>query len=138
QGRFSGKLSLKNLRWPATTRYPATGDAVVLSLGTDARRSQYRVSSRLLESVEERDFTKLGRRKLTPAELKEILSVCDEVGILGEQAVLAAERKRLRNRMLHDQADRVERVSLRSVGEGYDILSFENDGVTKRYLEVKA
>jgi len=29
-------------------------------------------------------------------------------------------------------------VSLQSVGEGYDIISFEDDGSTRRYLEVKS
>ena len=28
-------------------------------------------------------------------------------------------------------------MSLTSVGEGFDIISFEDDGVTKRFLEVK-
>jgi Domain of unknown function (DUF3883) len=117
--------------------YPATGDTVVLLSNIKTRRSVPRVSPRLIASVEERDFTRLGRRKLTPAQLKQILSICDEIGALGEQLVLAAERKRLRQRGLNAQADKVERVSLWSVGEGYDILSFENDGVTKRHLEVK-
>jgi hypothetical protein len=138
QGSFSGRLPLKRVAWPNTKNvYRATGDAFVLRSGIKTRRSVSRITPRLIASVEEKDFTKLAGRKLTPAQLKQLLSICDEIGALGEQVVLGTERKRLRRRGLNAQAKRVERVSLWSVGEGYDILSFEDNGVTKRYLEVK-
>jgi hypothetical protein len=138
-GAFSGSLPIKRIsRNYKGKLYSARGDAVVLFSGSKSRRSKVRISSGLITSIEVGDFTKLGRRKLTPAQLKEILSLCDEIGALGEQVVLAEERKRLRRRGFRGRANRVERVSLWSVGEGYDILSFEDDGITKRYLEVKA
>jgi len=52
--------------------------------------------------------------------------------------VLIFERKRLKRLGFATQAAKVARVSLQSVGEGYDIISFEDDGVTPRYLEVKS
>ena len=134
QGAFSGTLRRRNISWPNTKDYLAMGEAVVLFSSNESRRAMRRISPELVASVEQNDLT---GRKITPAQLKEIMSVCDEIGALGEQFVLAAERKRLRSRGLKEQANRVERVSLWSVGEGYDILSFEDDGVTKRYLEVK-
>lgn len=138
QGAFSGRVPHVRFAWPNATRlFRATGDAVVLSSGNSRRRSMARVSPELIASVERMDLNTLKRRKLTPAQLKELMSKCDEIGSLGEQTVLAAERQRLRRRGLVEQSNKVERVSLWSVGEGYDILSFENDGVTQRYLEVK-
>ena len=139
QGAFSRKLPVKVVPWPDTiSQHPAKGDAIVLVSNAQARRSVSRFSSQLITLVEENDFTSHTSRTITPAQLKEILSICDELGALGEQVVLKAERKRLKRKGLHDQANRVERVSLWSVGEGYDIVSFEDDGVTQRYLEVKS
>ena len=118
--------------------YSAYGDAFVMSSRIKRLRHSGRVSERLIAAVEERDFSNIGRKKITPEELKKLLSHCDEIGVIGEQAVLVHERKRLSRLGFSDKANQVERVSLRSVGEGFDILSFEDDGVTKRYLEVKA
>jgi hypothetical protein len=137
QGPFSGRLKRKTVSWPPAESYPADKDALVLMAIDDARRSVSKVSPQLMAAVEERDYRAAGR-KITPAQLKELLSLCDEIGSLGEQAVLGRERKRLRALGHEQQAGQVERVSLRSVGEGYDIVSFEDDGTTRRYLEVKA
>ena len=84
------------------------------------------------------DYARVGRRRITPGDLKAIQAVCEEIGALGEQVVLNHERKRLRALGQSSAALRVERVSLRSVSEGYDISSFEDDGCTRRYIEVKA
>jgi hypothetical protein len=117
--------------------YPARGDAFELSSVMSWKTSSAPLSKRLIDAAERGDFSQI-RQKITPEQFEELLKHCREMGILGEQAVLAFERKRLRKLGLYEQANKVERVSLRSVGEGYDILSFEDDGVTKRYLEVKA
>ena len=138
QGEFSGNMPTKNISITNNAKlYTAANDTLVLFHNIKTSRSVSKLSPKIITSVEENDFTKLPRRKITPAQLKEILSYCDEIGALGEQAVLAEERKRLHKLGLKDQANKVERVSLWSVGEGYDILSFENDGTTKKYLEVK-
>lgn len=91
-----------------------------------------------IEAFEAGDFSPIKRRKITPEDLRRIQNACDEIGALGEQFVLEHERARLR-RLGHLQAaNQVERISLQSVGEGYDISSFEDDGHTPRYLEVKS
>jgi hypothetical protein len=78
------------------------------------------------------------KRKITPQQLKLIQQACEESGQLGEQFVLLKERERLLRHGQAKAAARVRRVSLDSVNEGYDIESFENDGKTSRYVEVKA
>ena len=104
-------------------------------------RSRLRsINNKLVEAVEENDFSKLPRsgRNVTPEQLKQLLVICDEVGALGEQAVLFHERKRLIRLGHASKANAIERISLRSVTAGYDILSFENDGHRRRYIEVKS
>lgn len=121
-----------------TKHYEGHGDCFLMSARIKQKRTSGRISKRLIAAVEKGDFSSIRKRGITPEQLRKLISYCDEIGILGEQIVLAHERKRLSKRGFHDQANRVERVSLRSVSEGFDILSFEDDGVTKRYLEVKA
>jgi len=136
-GAFSGPMPVKNVTWPESiSTDKTTGRLFVLSSIPKNRKPK--ISRAVIEAAEQEDLAKIARRQISPEQLKRILSICDEIGALGEQAVLKLERARLRKLGLDDQADRVERVSLRSVGEGYDIVSFEDDGFTKRYLEVKA
>jgi hypothetical protein len=77
------------------------------------------------------------RRKVTPEEFERILKQAAENGSLGEAYVFAEEKKRLLAGGRGDLAERVRWVSLESVSEGYDILSYELNG-TDRYIEVKA
>ena len=136
-GFLSGPIPAKTADLSAMRKsYQSSGDAFVLR--ATIRRRKQRIPAELIAAVEEKDFTRLARKRISPEQLKQIMSVCDEIGVLGEQVVLSAERRRLRRLGFKNQASKVERVSLWSVGEGYDILSFENDGITKRYLEVKA
>ncbi|MDZ4817602.1 MAG: DUF3883 domain-containing protein [Planctomycetota bacterium] len=136
-GSFGGpKIGTRGAISAIRRRHPARGDAFVFS--STERSPKQSFDSRLISAVEQRDFTRLTRRKISPEQLKKILIACDEIGALGEQAVLVRERKRLTKLGFYDKAKKVERVSLKSIGEGYDILSFEDDGITKRYLEVKA
>jgi hypothetical protein len=138
QGLFSGKLTSRNFPWfDKELLQPARGDVVLLSSHVGSRRTSALLPTDLIDSVGQRDFSKIKGRRISPSQLKEILAICEEIGVLGEQVVLDSERKRLRKRGLVDQARKVERVSLWSVAEGYDILSFEDDGFSKRYLEVK-
>lgn len=136
-GAFSGPIRSRNIVLPKTIpREYLIGDSFALSSRKQTRRLKIRAA--LVTAVEEGDFSKLNRAKVSPEQLKKILALCDEIGALGEQAVLTSERNRLRKLGFAGQARKVERVSLNSVGEGYDILSYEDDGITKRYLEVKA
>ena len=60
-----------------------------------------------------------------------------DLGLAGEEAVLALERRRLVEAGCHRLADRVEHVSVsQGDGLGYDILSFEPSGKEK-LVEVK-
>lgn len=60
------------------------------------------------------------------------------LGLAGELAVLARERRRLVQAGRPRLADRVEHVSLeRGDGLGFDILSFDPDG-REKYIEVKS
>jgi hypothetical protein len=83
QGAFSGTMRRKHISWPSTKNYLATGDALTLFSTIENRRTMHRISPQLIASVERHDLT---GRKITPAQLKEILSICDEIGALGEQA----------------------------------------------------
>ena len=57
------------------------------------------------------------------------------IGLKGEQFVMVHERNRLKE--LGIKYDVEHSAIVRGDGLGYDILSVEDDGVTKRYIEVK-
>ncbi|MBK6005938.1 DUF3883 domain-containing protein [Ramlibacter ginsenosidimutans] len=135
-GPFSGKAKVRDVQVPTEVDSRlAAGDTFVLSAKSQSRP---RPPDALVEAFESNDYARLGRRKITPADLKAIQAICEEVGALGEQLVLNHERKRLRDLGHVSAASLVERISLRSVGEGYDICSYEDDGRTRRLIEVKA
>jgi len=63
-----------------------------------------------------------------------------EIGYLGELMVLEAEKQRLSNNpLLSEYADKIEHVSIKSDGYGYDIVSYDLFGfdIKKIYIEVK-
>lgn len=136
-GSFSARAKISHSR--PDVEIPgnrAAGDLVVL---TTSRHPQVKakVNDGLVKAVESSNFKRLKRACLTPGQLRDIMRHCEEVGYLAEQYVVDHERRRL-TRLGHVKAaSKVERVSLTSVGEGYDIISFEDNGVTKRFLEVK-
>ncbi|HYR09424.1 MAG TPA: DUF3883 domain-containing protein [Longimicrobium sp.] len=78
------------------------------------------------------------RRQLHPEELRAIQLRQEENGLLGEEFVMASERARLADLGRDDLAARIEWVSRTSVGEGYDIRSYEGPDETPRYIEVKS
>jgi hypothetical protein len=132
-GAFNAPLKSTDVAWPITVDdAQMDGEAFVLSRRAVSRKP--RVSRALVKAAENEDLSGLTKRHITPEELKRIMSVCDEIGGLGELAVLNHERQRLRKLGHTDQADDVERVSLKSVTYGYDIVSFEDDGITKIYF----
>jgi hypothetical protein len=77
------------------------------------------------------------KRKITPEEFLELKRIMAENGLLGEEYVVKAERRRLRLAGFAPLATKVHWISQESVGEGYDIVSYEFDG-TKRFIEVKS
>ena len=135
-GPFSGSVAIRRVQMPIRVDESfAAGDTFVLAAKGKFRPRPPKV---LVEAFESGDYSSIKRRRITPADLKAIQGICEEVGALGEQVVLNDERRRLRKLGHSLAAARVERISLRSVGEGYDICSFEDDGLTPRYIEVKA
>lgn len=81
--------------------------------------------------------SKRPKRKITPIEYRNILKCCEEHGQIGERYVYDYERKWLVKHRKPNLALKVKWVSQASVGEGYDILSFDQSGVSK-YIEVKS
>jgi len=138
-GAFNGKIKPKHIALPLIISDDKLAEDVFV-LHAKTPKPKRPIKTKQIEAVESNDFSALPRsqRKITPEQLKQLLIICDEVGALGEQKVLVEERKRLIRLGHAPKANDVERVSLRSVGEGYDILSFEDDGRTLRYLEVKS
>lgn len=136
-GPFSGPVRWKKVSLPTSlSARLAVGETFVLS----SRSRQLRkpsINAALLRSLEEGDLSR-ARRSISPQQLKQVLALWDEIGALGEQVVLTFERDRLRRLGFASVAAKVRRVSLTSVAEGYDISSFEDDGKTKRYIEVKS
>jgi hypothetical protein len=60
-----------------------------------------------------------------------------ELGEIGEKIVEDFEKERLNNLTKPHLAKKVDRISVQTDTEGYDILSYNEDG-TERYIEVKA
>jgi hypothetical protein len=136
-GTFSGPVSGSSgggttLTVPDTA---AAGDVLVLESGIRPARKKP-PKGELVRAYEEGDGEAIKKARLTPEQLELIRRRCEENGKLGEQFVLDYERKRLRKLDREDLAGRVEWTSRLSVGEGYDIRSFEKDG-TDRLIEVK-
>ena len=87
--------------------------------------------------VERADATGHLPRKTSPEELEQILRRQAISGELGELVVLERERQRLLSAGRAGLAAAVKQVSREDVTLGYDIHSFEDDGVD-RFVEVKS
>jgi hypothetical protein len=98
----------------------------------------------------ERPFIKISEKDMNFLRnlLNLTLGICEEefrvllekrykISSLAEEFVLGFEKKRLRSIKKIKLSNLVERVSIRDIGVGYDILSFDNDG-GKRFIEVKS
>jgi hypothetical protein len=114
----------------------AQGDAVVL-VGPPAARAGRVVRAEIVHAFETGNGDAVRRRRVTPEELQQVQLLMNENGRLGEEIVLNHERRILRRARRLDLADRVRWISQESVGEGYDILSYEADGAEK-WIEVKS
>lgn len=114
----------------------AFGDLLILADNSKMRARRV-PPPKLVEAFECQDYDAIQRAKLTPEEYEAIRRRCEENGALGEQLVLEYERKRMRRLGQPHLAERVTWVSRSSVGEGYDILSFNKTGA-KRFIEVKS
>lgn len=136
-GLFSGAIKLGKVSIDNSIDEGLASGSDVHLMTSRKPQAISKIDNILVAAVEESNFKKLKRAKLTPEELREILRHCEEIGALAEQFVVEHERRRLTKLGHVGAAGNVERVSLTSVGEGYDIISFEDDGITRRFLEVK-
>lgn len=116
------------------------GDVLVLATDVPTRSSlNTRIDESLLLRIERGEIVaqRGSARKITPEEFLKVKRAMEENGALGEEHVMESERRRLRKAGLAHLAEQIRWISRESVGEGYDIESFEGDG-SRRYIEVKA
>lgn len=76
---------------------------------------------------------------LTEIDIETFLALkahAKEIGELGEKYVIEYEQRRLKSIGRPDLAENIEQVSLTNVGAGYDVKSFEKNGI-ERFIEVK-
>lgn len=126
-------ISEENLR---IQREQASGNILILKAPIfDVVREK--ISEEIIVDYEQGNTAKLRRAKLSPEKLRDIKLRCEENGYLGEEFVLNYERNRLQKLNLVSLADQVKWISQESASEGYDILSFEEDG-SERWIEVKS
>jgi hypothetical protein len=90
------------------------------------------IESRQIESHEFAHKTKIDEK-----QFEELLKKNKEIGALGEEKVLEHEKKYLIENGRSDLSQNVRHISKQSVGEGYDIISYDLDGNNK-YIEVKS
>lgn len=112
------------------------GGPTLLLQGASLPHISLPADSELVAAYESGDI-KRSRRKISQQTLMAIKLRCAENGTLGEEFVLNFERRRLLRAGKPDLAEKVKWVSPDSVAEGYDILSYEEDG-TRRFIEVKS
>jgi hypothetical protein len=110
-------------------------DHLILRRRDSARATSPTVSAALVEAFEIEGLSKLADR--SPEELERVLQKCREVGDRAEAFVYRYERLRLQRAGRSDLADRIDWVSQKAVGRGYDIKSFDMSG-ERRFVEVKA
>jgi len=111
------------------------GRWLVLTQSASAVARRTGVARRVIEAYENRELARFA--DMSPEELERIKRRCQEVGDSGEAFVYKCEIRRLHNAGRRDLAEKVDWVSRRAVGRGYDIKSFAADG-TPKFIEVKA
>jgi len=114
-----------------------SGDVLVLRRRTSRASANRQLTARALVVVDE-PVQSLQRRQITPEELHAIQQLQEQNGLLGEEFVYQHEIDTLRSLGLPGLARKVRWVSRTSVGEGYDIRSFEAATGEPRYIEVKS
>jgi hypothetical protein len=79
----------------------------------------------------------VGKRPLSAAELEARLAAQKERAALAEEHIVEMEKQRLILLGAEEYVDGVVRISIENVEAGYDVLSYEVDGV-HRHIEVKS
>ena len=124
--QISGRLTVRQEN--------ARDELLVVKTAQRAKRTT-RTKKRWLAAYENGNEKRLV--DLTPEELEAVRRRCAEIGDRGEYFVLQYEKKRLRKAGKPALANKVDWVSRRAVGRGYDISSFNSDGAP-RLIEVKS
>jgi len=114
----------------------AQGKVLVLTRMAEPPRRTARLTAEAMRLVD--GSTRRRRRQLTPEEFRAIQQRQEQNGFLGEQFVFEHEKSVLRLAGRTRLAGRVEWVSRGSIGEGYDIRSFEPDTGSPKFIEVKS
>jgi hypothetical protein len=135
KGRYSAPLNLKPTGGLSSA--VAHGDLIVLSAPKRDEHAHAPKRDQLVAKYEKDGIGGLRKEQLTPEMFADLLQRLNEIGKIGEEIVVASERKRLRKASRADLANKVVWVSQLSVAEGYDVLSFETSG-EPRHIEVKA
>jgi hypothetical protein len=134
-GLFSGPITgvLRRQSWslPDTA---CRGEALVLIHATPAAARPVVVPTALVEAYERDSVDALP--DVSPEEFEALQRKCRDVGDAGEDFVYQFERNRLRRAGRSDLAGRIDWISQRVIGRGYDIKSFETDG-SPRAIDVK-
>ena len=140
QGLFSGAVvsSAKSFV-SAVSEKDANGDVLILKGPSSKRKKIDRnFDEAIVEAFENGEIPQGPKtKKITPEAFAELKKLMAENGLLGEECVVNAERRRLRKAGKPNLASKVHWISQDSIGEGYDIVSYETDG-TKRFIEVKS
>jgi hypothetical protein len=135
-GLFSGSIrgALRRRNWTLPTT-ACRGQVLILTHTAPAAGRRVVVPTRIVEAYERDNVD--GLPDVSPEEFEAIQRTCRDVGDAGENFVYQFERNRLRRAGRADLAARIDWISQRVVGRGYDIRSFESDG-SPRTIDVKA
>jgi hypothetical protein len=135
-GLFSGSITgaLKRQNWtlPSTA---CRGEVLILTHTAPAAARRMVIPPRIIEAYERDDVD--GLPDVSPEEFEAIQRKCRDVGDAGENFVYQYEGNRLRRTGRSDLAARIDWISQKVIGRGYDIKSFETDG-SPRTIDVKA
>lgn len=101
----------------------------VISFGIDSK-------SYILSSEYQTLVGKKEKRKTSLEELLRKKKADEEIGRAAELGVLQYEKKRLAQ--FPSLVEKIEYIALKDVSAGYDIISFEENSLVERYIEVKA
>lgn len=136
-GAYSGRIPLRHTRGRILVAQERTGGGLLELEGPAITRRLPTASSRLVSAYEQGNTRALRRRKISAADFEQVRRRLEENGRLGEEFAFRREKRLLRQAGKGGLAKRVRWVSLRSVGEGYDILSYTPAGQEK-LVEVKS
>ena len=119
--RFAGNKNLLNLMYQARILFQSD-ETVLINPQYAALASYFRTS----------------RKQMTQIEFREKLAEREEIGSVAEEIAVDYERKRLSSAGLKVESEMVQSIVDVDVGAGYDVMSFDGEGLNyNRFIEVK-